>query len=381
MGQQPLIVFLHIPKTAGLTVRTSVLPRQYRAHEIFSGAWAGMTQADGSARAGVFSPEFQSFGLFAGVRGIDSIWFPESVRAAAARFSRLPPEQRAQVRLFHGEHIEFGVHHYLSQPVSYFTLLREPVARVLSHYCHGTRRHVPEGMRLREHVSALVEPNLQTRLLAGPHEQTAALQPHEMLERATRNLDSFAVVGLTERFDETMLLLRRAFGWRMPFYERRNVSRHRLRRETIPAEEFDTIRAVNSLDMELYAHAQMLFEAQIQRYGAARMAMNLRVFRLLNWGWKRWQSTQPRFHGIRETVNRRVVDPAYGALARWGGLRRLRPASLTPRVVRSVENDRLYFDLWMGTRVVGRYDFAAQRWEIRRPYHLLVDEKTLPGVK
>jgi hypothetical protein len=46
----------------------------------------------------------------------------------------------------------------------------------------------------------------------------------ETLERAIRNLRSCAVVGLTERFDETLLIAKKTFGWRMPFYENFNVT-------------------------------------------------------------------------------------------------------------------------------------------------------------
>ena len=45
------------------------------------------------------------------------------------------------------------------------------------------------------------------------------------LELAKRNLDDFLLVGLTERFDESFIMLRRALGWRLPMYAARNVGR------------------------------------------------------------------------------------------------------------------------------------------------------------
>jgi len=165
-------VFLHIPKTAGLTVRMSILPRQYQEGETFASGWAGKAPADDSIAVGVFVEEFQSIGLF-GVNKPDSIWFPESLPAAAARFCQLPDARRDRVRLFYSEHLEFGLHEYLARPVSYFTLLREPVARVLSHYDFAADRRAPEQMSLAGHIAACVEANLQTRLLAGPPHQIA----------------------------------------------------------------------------------------------------------------------------------------------------------------------------------------------------------------
>jgi len=260
MEQERLVVFLHIPKTAGLTVRMNVLPRQYADDETFASGWGSKAQPDGASAVGAFSEEFGSVGLFVGVNKPGAIWFPESLQAAAARFNQLPAERHARVRLFYSEHMEFGLHECLSRPVSYFTLLREPVARVLSHYDFAAERRMTENMSLREQIAAHVEANLQTRLLAGPPDQIASLSPGERLEHAKRNLRACAVVGLTERFDETMLLLKKVYGWRMPFYEHRN------------------------------------------------------------------------------------------------------------------------FDLWIGRRRVGNCDPQQQRWEIRRPFHLPVDERTLPGV-
>ena len=47
-----------------------------------------------------------------------------------------------------------------------------------------------------------------------------------MLETAKRNLEAhFAWVGITERFDESLVLLGRTFGWRDVRYVSANVSR------------------------------------------------------------------------------------------------------------------------------------------------------------
>jgi hypothetical protein len=313
------------------------------------------------------------------MRRPDDLWYPESLPAAAARFQQLPAEQRDQVRLIWGAHVEYGLHEHLSVPASYFTLLREPVDRALSHYYFAReQRRTPEDPSLHEHLAAHVEANLQTRLLAGPQDQDEVLSPDELLARAQANLRACAVVGLTECFDETMLLLKRVYGWRMPFYERQNVSVKRPPREAMPTSVVRQIGADNELDVALYALAQELFAAQVQQYGPT-FDRDLRLFRILNLVWQRGQKAQK---GGRETVTaigQQTVDPAYDALVRWGGLRHLLPAQFEPRVVASVEDDLLYFDLWMGERAVGHFDPQQQQWEIQRPFHLLVDEHTLPG--
>ena len=62
------------------------------------------------------------------------------------------------------------------------------------------------------------------RRLRGPEKPPPPLTEGD-LAQAKRNLDRFLVVGLTERFDESFILIRRALGWRLPMYERHNVSK------------------------------------------------------------------------------------------------------------------------------------------------------------
>jgi hypothetical protein len=376
---EPLTLFLHVPKTAGLTVRHSVLPRQYQPDEIFTTAFTCVPRTDGSRAVGVRATELDATGLFAGMRRPNDLWYPESLAAAADRFRQLSAEQRAPVRLIWCAHVEYGLHEHLPEPVSYFTLLREPVERALSHYYFAReQRRAPEDPRLPEHLAAHVEANLQTRLLAGPQDQDEPLSPEELLARAQANLRACAVVGLTERFDETMLLLKRTHGWRMPFYERQNVSHSRPPREAIPAPVLRQIETNNQLDVALYELAQELFAAQVWQYGPA-FDRDLRMFRALNSLWQRGQKARAWGRERVTAAGQRTVDPAYEGLARWGGLRRLLPARLAPHVLASVEDNLLYFDLWIGERRVGHYDPRQQRWEIQRPFHLVVDERALPG--
>ena len=71
------------------------------------------------------------------------------------------------------------------------------------------------------------------------------------LDEAKANLDRFLVVGLTERFDESFILVRRALGWRLPMYSTRNASRGpRRARPGDRAKALITER--DRLDVELY---------------------------------------------------------------------------------------------------------------------------------
>jgi hypothetical protein len=104
----------------------------------------------------------------------------------------------------------------------------------------------------------------------------------EILALAKKNLqEAFTVVGLTERFDETLLLLKNAFYWRNVFYVKLNVTRSRPQSDEISPETRCAIHEHNQLDLELYHYAQELFAEQLRRQGAA-FAEQLRAFRFRN---------------------------------------------------------------------------------------------------
>ena len=95
---------------------------------------------------------------------------------------------------------------------------------------------VSQKMSLKDYVSSGISVELnngQTRLLSGVEEVGAPVIgygecPAEILEIAKENLAvHFAVVGITERFDETLILLKTALNWNSIFYSRANVTRNR----------------------------------------------------------------------------------------------------------------------------------------------------------
>jgi hypothetical protein len=175
--------------------------------------------------------------------------------------------------------------------------LRDPVERVISTYYfileNAKHRHhaaVAGGMSLQafveQGVSKVGVDNGQTRLLSGAAEMGNGIGfgacSAELLERAKVNLkEHFAVAGCTERFDETLLLLRRCFGWQWPFYVRRNASKKRLKQEELGPEVIGLIESYNRLDRELYEYGRELLAEQVGRQGVG-FAGELRLFRLMN---------------------------------------------------------------------------------------------------
>ena len=76
----------------------------------------------------------------------------------------------------------------------------------------------------------------------------------------------------------------------------------------------------------------------------------------------------------------RILGPVYRALARQGILKAVLPRSLRPRVVRFGNPVHSSMMLLFLGRAIGRYDSDRQRWVIRRPFKLFVEEGLLPGV-
>ena len=84
-----------------------------------------------------------------------------------------------------------------------------------------------------------------------------------MLEVAKDNLvKSFSVIGLAERFEESLVLMAQAYDWEIPFYENRKVSKTRPKVDPAAVE---MIREHNRLDLELYDFGKSLFEESLQQ--------------------------------------------------------------------------------------------------------------------
>jgi hypothetical protein len=232
---RPLIIFLHLPKTGGTTLR-HIIRRQYPP--------------------GAVHAVIQPRPSLARLRAICQI---------------LPPE----TAVFEG-HMAFGAHQFLARSSTYITLLRNPVDRVISAYYYilshpANALHEAlrlEGASLKEYASSGRFPgaaNRQTGFLCGrgplPEPCTA-----DMLETAKRNLrEYFSIVGLTERFDEMLIVLKRTFGWRSVLYTRQNVATNRPAKDSV---DRDTLRAIehsNRFDLELYDYARSMFEEQLGR--------------------------------------------------------------------------------------------------------------------
>ena len=190
------------------------------------------------------------------------------------------------VRVIQG-HIPFGLHAALKSDCTYITVLREPIDRVVSlyYYTLGKPGHtlLVDGRTMTREAfvrggASTETDHAQTRRVSGLDAEFGGCT-REMLDRAKGNLrERMAVVGLTERFDETLVLLRRAFGWKYLLYSNYHVNRARSTLDSLTSEVREVITRHNALDIELYQYAGELFEEAVRQQGID-FERELRAFR------------------------------------------------------------------------------------------------------
>jgi hypothetical protein len=190
---------------------------------------------------------------------------------------------------------------YMPQPCVYITLLRNPIERIISYYyyildnpCH----HLHEVLKSRKlGLKDFIESGMSTELdnfqldllatvdLALLDKYGPKNYPRDtLLESAKSNLlQHFAVVGVLERFDEFLILLKRFFGWQTPLYSRQNVTRGRPPRETISEDTIDAINECCKYDMKLYDFVCKRMDDLIARQDET-FAEEVKSFKALNSG-------------------------------------------------------------------------------------------------
>ncbi len=228
------VIFLHVPKAAGSTLNR-LIESEYPLFEIYS---------------------------------IDPVFF----RHSWAHLQRLSAKRLRRIRIFKG-HMLFGLHTILPQSATYITVLREPVDRVLSafYFMRSYKLH-PLYWRLKfgnwsleDYVRRSRRENVQCKILAGAEYNEPCTA--EICETAKANLlRYFSVVGLSERFEESLALMKLRFGWKLQRYSSFNVTRTRPRKADVPRSTLDLIEERNSFDISLYECAANVFQAAVNTH-------------------------------------------------------------------------------------------------------------------
>lgn len=141
-----------------------------------------------------------------------------TTREALDEFIAQPAAHQRRLKVL-GGHVNFGLHRYFDN-YTYLTLFRDPVKRIVSlysmalsdprYYLHNIV--ITNRMKLKDFVSSGLSPELnngQTRMIAGAENVKFGECTDAMLTLAKKNFDTFyPVFGITERYDESVLLLK-----------------------------------------------------------------------------------------------------------------------------------------------------------------------------
>lgn len=243
--------FLHVPKTAGTSVNV-FLDRFFPV----SSMW-------------IFE---------------DNLTFEENL----ALLRSLDPARRRAIRLFRG-HAPFVTGEPDVDGARTFTLLREPVKRVMSYCCHVAegkseivrKEFPPETFDLRRFLGSGLRDlhDLQTRMLLGDALYGELLrQPSEAAfrEALTAAFDRLELVGVQERYEEVMIVAMLIFGWpRINPRKRMNV-----RREDNPVrfsdEDVEAITRMNRWDTLAHRMAGERFAATYRKHASRAAMLKLR---------------------------------------------------------------------------------------------------------
>jgi hypothetical protein len=137
-----------------------------------------------------------------------------------------------------------------------------------------------EGWTLEDFVRRSPRENVQTKMIAGADYDEPCTA--EILAKAKDNLRYFSVIGLTERFEESLALMKLRFGWKLESYSSFNVTRTRPKKRDLAQSTLDLIAKRNRFDIELYQGAAKIFEDVVNKNDAevSRVIRELEVARI-----------------------------------------------------------------------------------------------------
>ena len=220
-----LFIHLHIPKTGGTTLR-DIIQRQYQSEKILM---------------------------------IPKLDESEDI------LKEVSTSQINQLKLIQG-HLKYGIHNHFHRRAKYFAIIRDPINRVLSTYYYVlSQKNNPQNlstsnnqMTIYDYVQSGVNPfliNGQTQLISGKtgNIDNPIIKSEELFSLAKENIaNDFLFLGITEMFDETILILKNMLGWHMPYYSIANRTKNKPNYDAVDPTIISFIKEHNQLDIKLY---------------------------------------------------------------------------------------------------------------------------------
>ncbi|MEZ5003164.1 MAG: FkbM family methyltransferase [Chitinophagales bacterium] len=225
-------IFIHIPKTAGSTLRT-IFSKEFNPNERYL-----------ISSGNTVPPEYQY-----------------EVANKTLKFIN-KSDALKDFSLIYG-HLPFDLDYFPEEIVKFGCFLREPIKRVISSYNYILTSPLHPLYPLVKDKSIieyagnrnLQLDNLQLRLIIGKPKGDISKNDFEM---AKKNLtDHFSFVGLTEYFDLSMVFLKEILDWKSyPLIKAKNVTKHK---NQVTKEEIESLKKIYEYDILLYEYALNMF--------------------------------------------------------------------------------------------------------------------------
>jgi len=156
--------------------------------------------------------------------------------------------------------------------LKYITFLRDPMERYISHYNYGRLRNFHK-LSFEERVKIQGEMDYQTKFILGAQNRKemdfkAGLKEIEKAKRIL--LNDFSFVGLVERFDESLILMKKILNLRNfdLRYQRMNITPKKIiTKDNISNHLMKELKKANKVDYDLYQFVkEELFKKQENKY-------------------------------------------------------------------------------------------------------------------
>ena len=294
LEEESVVIFVHIPKTAGTTLK-HIIQFQFQPNNVFE-------------------------------------FYRRKTKSQIEKYNNFSEAQKKQIKLVCG-HSGFGLHEFLQRPCTYITFLRDPLDRVVSIYYYFKRRGWYKDVTLKDFVQTYKGVhNGMTNYLSGETLKVQLADPSSRekvnsqcsdeikFELAKKHLkQNFKAIGLTERFDESLILFKKKLGWEIPFYKKSNVSTNRTSIRDVPKETLRLIEKFNEFDIQLYEFAKDFFEELINQQGTSfekeveefkevNKSSQTKLYFKLNWFYNR----------VVHRIYQEITDPRFDGTARKG---------------------------------------------------------------